>query len=141
MRPIEDRPESATTSGIDPEVDARHKLNQETARIPWRDLQRFFAQGKVIWVRDGLDLIETALLIARDDAPTIDAEMAHGGIVPVPDRQARDWFETNASLWAVVVKPWVLVQEVACTSGSTPTLAQGSSRTFCFAPPNGLASG
>ncbi|MBK5966581.1 hypothetical protein CCR95_21515 [Thiocystis minor] len=140
MRPIEDRRIGSATAVIDPAGDARRTLNQETARIPWRDLQRFFAQGKVIWVRDGLDLIETALLIARDDAPTIDAEMARGGIVPVPDRQARDWFETDASLWAVVVKPWVLVQEAACTSGSTPTPAQGSSRTFCFAPPNGLAS-
>ena len=125
MRPLEDRPEGAITARIDPEGDARSTLNQETARIPWRDLQRFFAQGKVIWVRDGLDLIETALLIARDDAPTIDVEMGRGGIVPVPDRQARHWFETDASLWAVVVKPWVLVQEAACTSGSTPTPAQG----------------
>ncbi|WP_295405394.1 DUF2288 domain-containing protein [uncultured Thiocystis sp.] len=141
MRPIDDRPKGTTAAGIDPEEDDRCQLNQETARIPWRDLQRFFAQGKVIWVRDSLDLIEIALLIARDDARMIDAEMAQGSIVPVPDRQARHWFETNASLWAVVVKPWVLVQEATCTSGSTPTPAQESSRTFCSAPPNGLASG
>ena len=105
--------------------DARLKLNQETARIHWHELQRPFAQGRVIWAREGLDLIEIALLIACDDARTLESEMARGNIAQVADRQARHWLETHASLWAVVVKPWVLVQEAACTSGSTPTPAQG----------------
>ena len=27
-------------------------------------------------------------------------------------QQAQQWHEQNATLWAVVIKPWVLVQEV-----------------------------
>jgi len=30
---------------------------------------------------------------------------------PVTDSQARAWIDSDATLWAVVVKPWVLVQE------------------------------
>lgn len=108
----------------DDEAFQRIRLNQETARIPWPDLQRFFAQGKVIWVQNGLDLIETALLIARDDTQSVATEMTRGSIAPVPDQQAKHWFETQASLWAVVVKPWILVQEERCASGSMPTPAQ-----------------
>ena len=35
--------------------------------------------------------------------------LAHFG--KVPDEEARIWFGSGAMLWAVVVKPWVLVQE------------------------------
>ncbi len=89
----------------------RLKLMQETARISWHELQRFFAQGKVIWVQDRLDLVDVALWIAHDDAKRISLAMAHGDVVPVPDSQARHWLETQARVWAVVVKPWILVQE------------------------------
>lgn len=105
--------------------DLRLKLNQETARIAWADLQRFFAQGTLIWVRDGLDLVEVALWVARDDAQAIMAEMNKGRIAPATDEQARRWHATQADLWAVVVKPWILVQDIRCASGSTPTPVQG----------------
>jgi len=29
----------------------------------------------------------------------------------VTDAQAITWFEQDAAVWAVVVKPWILVQE------------------------------
>jgi hypothetical protein len=32
-------------------------------------------------------------------------------VVKVTDEQAFVWNETDASLWTVVVKPWILVQE------------------------------
>lgn len=86
-------------------------LNQETATIPWTALQRFFAQGSVIWLRSELDLVETALAMSRDEVTTLEAEIARGGIAPVSDDQARHWLATDAALWAVVVKPWILVQE------------------------------
>ena len=89
----------------------RIRLNQETARIAWVELQRFFAQGRVIRVAPGLDLIEIARMIARDDTQSIAADMTRGNIAPVSDEEARRWFATQASLWAVVVKPWILVQE------------------------------
>ncbi len=95
MKPTEDRLGVMSVEGMDIERDERLELNQETARIPWRDLQRFFAQGKVVWVQDGLDLVEVALSIAHDDARTIDSEVAKGRIARVADRQARDWFETQ----------------------------------------------
>ncbi|MBV5309545.1 MAG: DUF2288 domain-containing protein [Chromatium okenii] len=97
---------------FDEETELRQTLNQQTAQLTWRELQRFFAQGRVIWVRSGLDLIEIALLIARDDADRIASVMTAQQVLPVPDEQAQHWFTSDAQLWAVVVKPWVLVQDV-----------------------------
>ena len=106
----------------DPDAEARAKLVAETARIPWRELQRFFAQGRVIDVHPDLDLVEMALSIARDEARVIAPEMQQGRIALVSDERARAWLAADAEVWAVVVKPWVLIQEPrTCTSGSTPT--------------------
>lgn len=117
--------ELASELDIDPVELQRVRLNQETSRIPWSELQRFFAQGDVIWVHDDLDLIEMALRFTLDDAAAIDVEMKRGRLSRASDDQARGWFESQSSLWAVVVKPWILVQETRCTSGSTRTPVQG----------------
>jgi len=38
----------------------KDRLNLETARITWPELERYFASGKVIHVAATLDLIEVA---------------------------------------------------------------------------------
>ncbi len=35
---------------------------------------------------------------------------------PVADDTARCWIETKAEVWAVIVRPWVLVQDVESTA-------------------------
>lgn len=94
----------------------RAKINLETAKIPWRELQRFFAAGKVMRVGSGLDLVEVAACIEQDDLERVEAWTASGDLQPVGDAEARRWIDDDASLWAVVVKPWVLVQ----TPGADP---------------------
>jgi hypothetical protein len=106
---------SADAPTTDPQV-LRAKLNGETARIPWSELQRFFARGVTVWVAPDLDLVDTGLAFAQDDAALIQGEMARGRIAPVADDQARDWLAVGAELWALVVSPWVLVQEPAASS-------------------------
>jgi hypothetical protein len=88
----------------------RARINGETARMPWRELLRFFATGTVIAVDDGLDLVEVALRIANDDKQAVAAWLQAGRIGKVSDAQASTWLEADATLWTVVVKPWLLVQ-------------------------------
>lgn len=94
----------------------RARINLETARIPWRELQRFFAAGKVMRVGPGLDLVEVAVCIEQDDLDRVEAWTSSGELQPVGDVEARRWIEDDAQLWAVVVKPWVLVQISATDS-------------------------
>lgn len=88
----------------------RTTLNLETSRIAWKELLRFFAAGTVIAVDPVLDLVEVAVQISNDNASRIEQWIAEGKIQKVPDELAKAWLEEDASLWAVVVRPWVLVQ-------------------------------
>ena len=95
-----------------PEELTRTKLNLETARIAWKDLQRFFASGAAIYVSDDLDLIEVAYRLSEDDKQQFERWLLKGQVARVSDEQAQAWFDADAQLWAVVVSPYVLLQPV-----------------------------
>ena len=86
------------------------ELLLETAQIPWRELQRFFASGNAISVDESLDLIHVATQISNDNATQVKAWMEAGLVDAVKDSQAQTWYEQDVILWALVIKPWVLVQ-------------------------------
>lgn len=91
----------------------RAKVNLETGRIPWIELQRFFASGKALFVEAELDLVEVAYQISEDNAGQVQQWIAAGQLAQVTDEQAQGWHDGAADMWAVVVSPWVLVQPVA----------------------------
>jgi hypothetical protein len=92
------------------EIPLDQRLHSETALIDWCDLQRNFAQGNVLLVSNGLNLVNVAKYFAQDDAQQI-ADLLERDMVSQPsNEQARSWHESKAELWAVVVAPFVLVQ-------------------------------
>lgn len=88
------------------------KILGETAKISWQELERFYAQGKLILVSDTLNLVDVGYSISLDDATKIIEWMEQGLLLKQFDAQARQWHEQNAEVWSVVVHPWVLVQAV-----------------------------
>ncbi len=90
----------------------RAKIISETAKIPWQELQRFFAAGKVIWVTGDLDLVEVAWAVQRDDVKQVGAWTEQHKLAAVTDDQARQWVADDSLLWTVAIKPWVLVQDL-----------------------------
>ena len=96
-----------------PEQDAqliRVKLNAETAKIAWKDLQRYFAAGSTLYVSADLDLIDAALAFNQNDTRAVELWLTQARLAPVSNDQAREWLTQDRWLWAVVVSPWVLVQ-------------------------------
>ena len=91
----------------------RAKVISETAKIPWQELQRFFAAGKVILVAPGLDLVDAAYALQEDNIEQVKIWTESQLVTPVSDDQAKDWITGDTMLWAVVVKPWVLVQTIS----------------------------
>lgn len=87
------------------------KINQETARIAWDELQVYFAAGRTFLVSGELDLVEVAYCMEVDNHDLVQEWIKTGLLAKVTMDQAGKWFESKASLWACVVKPWVLVQE------------------------------
>ncbi len=90
----------------------RDKVNLETSQIAWKDLQRFFASGVVIAVAADLDLVDVACQFASDNKIQVEQWLSAGRIGKMTDQQAKICYEEGAMLWAVVVKPWILVQAV-----------------------------
>ena len=89
-----------------------NKLNRETAKIAWQELQPFFATGMAIYVSHKLDLIKVACELAEDNKAAVEAWMKEGLVANVSDEQASAWLDSNILVWAVVIHPWVLVQPI-----------------------------
>ena len=92
------------------DTELRIKINLETARLPWAELERHFAQGTVVYVSEELDLVDVAVRISHDDKAAIAAWMAEGKVGKVTDLQAQTWAQSEALLWTSVVNPFILVQ-------------------------------
>ena len=92
------------------DTELHDKINRETGRIKWSELERHFASGSVIYVSEELDLIDVALRIAHDDKASVSKWMAAGTVARVSDVQAQTWTAADVTLWASVVSPFVLVQ-------------------------------
>ena len=88
----------------------RQEINEQTAQMRWSELERFFAGGNVISVAPELDLIDVGARIAADDKTSVEEWMSAGLMYRTTDAQASDWVASDALLWTVVVKPWILVQ-------------------------------
>jgi len=86
-------------------------LHLETARVYWQELETHFARGVVVWVDSELDLVEGATCFANDDKAAVEQWINQGKVQHLGMEIAKDWGGREPELWAVVVAPWVVVQE------------------------------
>ena len=94
----------------------RDELNIQTAKISWKELEIFFAKGSAIYVSSKLDLIDVGLEIFLDNKIKIKQWISDDMVSKVSDYQAEAWTNSDATLWSLVIKPWVLVQPLKFTS-------------------------
>ncbi|MBA1203339.1 DUF2288 domain-containing protein [Pseudomonas capeferrum] len=87
------------------------KLLGETAIIEWKALERFWAKGDLIWVDAGLDLISVAQAMAENHSETFAGWRNDGTVATVSAEQALDLQQRDPKIWAVVVSPFILIQE------------------------------
>jgi hypothetical protein len=100
-------------------------LLAQTARVGWQELERHFARGVVIRVDSDLDLVQVATSLANDDKVVTEAWLAAGRIASLDTATARRWACGDAELWAVVIAPWVMVQERRFGSESVRAVQPG----------------
>jgi len=89
----------------------RQKINLETGKLGWPELQRYFASGMVIVIDPALDLVDVAMQISQDNASAISEWSESKLLWRAQDDDATRWQENSAEFWAVVIAPWVVVQE------------------------------
>lgn len=90
----------------------KDKLNLETGQISWPELARHFARGVVIIVDKNLDLLDVAAQLADDNKTQIESLIEQKHLVRATDEHAIHWQQHDPLFWAVVIAPWVLVQEI-----------------------------
>jgi len=95
------------------ELSTLEKLHSETALMRWSELQRFFAQGKVLHVENSLDLVQVAVWLAEDSASELAPYIESNSITHPSNDLARSWYNNDVELWTVAVAPYVLVQQQA----------------------------
>jgi len=96
----------------------RANINNETSQINWDELQRFFAGDWLIVVDANTNLLDVAVAFSQDDKDQVSKWLTSGEVAKVTDTQAKQWHKDNASFWANVVKPWVLIQAVGQTNAA-----------------------
>ncbi len=92
------------------EISTQQKLNLETASIEWKDLQLFFAQGKLLVVEPNSDLVRVASLIADNELKELESLIEQQKIEFATPDWVKNHCQQSTSLWAVVVSPYVICQ-------------------------------
>ncbi len=98
-------------------IPVRSLLNAQTGRIGWPELARHFARGVVVCVAASEDLVAVAQRFVGDRADEIESLSDAGRVWRARDGDAQRWQDEQPRFWAVVVAPWVLVQEITAAEG------------------------
>ena len=92
------------------ELTLTEKLNMETAKISWKELELFFAKGNLLKVSRQQDLVKVAEKVAANQQHEIESLILTRQIEFVTPEWVKKYCIDNPSLWAVVVAPYVLCQ-------------------------------
>lgn len=95
----------------DTDADIRQILNAETGVLSWKELEKHFARGVVIYVSPSSNLLDVAVGFSKDDKTMVQAWLESGDISRLSTEQAKDWQSREPDIWSVVAAPWVLAQE------------------------------
>jgi len=93
------------------EESLREHYQKDAGPIRWKDLERLFAQGVLIEVDSSLNLLDVAVAMGLNDSQKIKNWIDKKLYQRVPDETALDWVKRDPILVAIVVSPWVIVQE------------------------------
>lgn len=98
-------------ASLQTDEELRVHLHGETGKLSWPELEKFFAQGILFKVTKGIDILDVAIVMTRDDKDTLQKWVDDGSVAAVKAEDAKKWNDASATLWTVVVAPFALVQE------------------------------
>jgi len=96
----------------------RDKLAGERAVTDWRSLGPHHTRQALYLVSDGLDLLDAAEAVARDDAGTVSGWLARGRLSRPSEDQVAAWAaDPDAPFEFLIVQPFVLARPRAGEDG------------------------
>ena len=92
------------------EIPLKERLNLETAKISWKEIEAFFAKGTLLQIEESEDLVNVAELIAANNEKEIETLIVNKKIAFATTDWVRKNCKPTTQLWTVVVAPYVLCQ-------------------------------
>ena len=99
-------------ASLQTDEELRAHLHGETSKLPWSELETHFARGVLFKVEKGIDIIDVAIVMSRDDKDTLKEWIDTQKVIAVETDDAQRWHDASESLWSVVIAPFILVQEI-----------------------------
>lgn len=93
-------------------IPLKQKLNLETAKISWKEIESFFAKGNLLQIETDRDLVEVGELIASNNEKEIEKLILEKKIAFATPDWVKKHCQANTELWTLVVAPYVLCQLV-----------------------------
>lgn len=88
------------------------KLAKYTGDVSWDYLRPHFERGVVLWIDPLLDLQTVGEAIVADDKEKVQAWKANGDLIAPSDPHDDHWTKTEARFNALVVQPFVVIQDL-----------------------------
>ena len=93
---------------------SREELERTVDVTEWWELRAHLQRGGVIVVGADLNLVDTALKIAADDAACVSQWIEKGSLAKPSLQQIEQWNSEKKKLFSIlIVSPYVLIQEIA----------------------------
>lgn len=94
-------------------TDIAEQFKTDIADVTWRDLRIHMQRDAIIIVADELDLVDTAVAVAKDDKVQVEAWIAAGQLLKPTAEQTAAWEVTlDKPFRLLIVQPFILVQMV-----------------------------
>lgn len=89
------------------------RFKEELAEVCWRDLRTHVQHDTLITLAPGLDLVETATAVARDDGARIKAWIAEGKLGKPSAGDIMAWEkQMDKPFLMLIVQPYILMQAI-----------------------------
>lgn len=98
------------------ETTTREKLEKYTGEVGWEELRPHYENGALLFVDLSIPIVDAGLAIANDDIDRVAEWRGNGDLVNPSDPHAEYWKKSGARFRALVVSPFVLIQELPAGS-------------------------
>ncbi|QQL44464.1 DUF2288 family protein [Sulfuriroseicoccus oceanibius] len=87
------------------------KVAKYTGEVDWSYLEPHYKNEALLWVDPSLELKDVAKALGDDDTETVANWLGNGDLVKIGSLHAMQWEGTDEKFTALVVTPFVLMQQ------------------------------
>lgn len=87
------------------------KLDKYVGEVTWEYLEPHFQSGSLIYIDNSLCIKDVGKTLAKDDAEKVKKWLKSGDALKPGQAHAEYWKKSNSTFTALVVSPFVIIQE------------------------------